>query len=102
MKYFAFKTLEYNSYELGRRPVLYPYMLQQMLRYVKGDRVIKSNFENLQNNSLEIASLNYPFILKKLGEDDSYQVCGTKNCFENTENINKINDIITKTFKGQI
>jgi uncharacterized protein YyaL (SSP411 family) len=34
-KHFAFKTLEYNSYELGRRPVLYPYMLKMMLRYLK-------------------------------------------------------------------
>ena len=33
--HFAFKTLEYNSYELGRRPVIYPYMLRQMLRYLK-------------------------------------------------------------------
>jgi len=33
--HFAYKTLEYNSYELGRRPILYPYMLTQMLRYLR-------------------------------------------------------------------
>jgi len=46
--HFAFKTLEYNSYELGRRPVIYPYMLRQMLRYLKGERVVKSNVKNLE------------------------------------------------------
>jgi len=33
-KHFAFKTLQYNSYELGRKPILYPHMLLQMLRYL--------------------------------------------------------------------
>ncbi len=33
--HFAFKTMEYNSYELGRKPVHSPMMLTQMLRYLK-------------------------------------------------------------------
>ena len=41
-KRFAFKTMEYNSYELGRKPIYAPYMLTQALRYLKGDRAIKS------------------------------------------------------------
>ncbi|MDQ7045791.1 MAG: DUF255 domain-containing protein [Sulfurimonas sp.] len=36
--HFAYKTLEYNSYELGRKPVLYPHMLTQTLRYLKVHR----------------------------------------------------------------
>ncbi len=35
--HFAFKTLEYNSYQLSRKPVHSPYMLSQTLRYLKGD-----------------------------------------------------------------
>jgi len=34
-QYFAFKTLEYNSYDLGRKPIYSPYMLKQVLRYLK-------------------------------------------------------------------
>ena len=34
-KHFAFKTLEYNSYELGRKPLLMPHMLTQMLHYLQ-------------------------------------------------------------------
>ena len=33
--HFAFKTLEYNSYNLGRKPVLSPYLLTQTLRYLR-------------------------------------------------------------------
>ena len=96
--HFAFKTLEYNSYELGRRPVVYPYMLRQTLRYLKGDRVIKSNLNNLESNSYELSLLKYPFIHKKATEDIQYMVCGDKSCFANTDSINKINDIILKSF----
>jgi len=96
--HFTFKTLEYNSYELGRRPVIYPYMLSQMLRYLKGDRVIKSNLKNLEKSAKELASLNYPFVLKRATEDEDFMVCGDKSCFANTSKINKIDDIIKKSF----
>ena len=96
--HFAFKTLEYNSHEIGRRPVLYPNMLKQTLRYVKGDRIIKSNSDNLDINSFNLASLKYPFTINKLSDDSSFMICGDKSCFANTENINKIDDIINNSF----
>jgi hypothetical protein len=96
--HFAFKTFEYNSYELGRRPVIYPYMLREMLRYLKGDRVVKSSQKNLEQNALKLASLEYPFIQKKASDDENYMVCGAKSCFGATQNLNEINDIIKKSF----
>ena len=96
--HFAFKTLEYNSYELARRPVIYPYMLKQTLRYVKGDRVIKSNLKNLESNAYELSLLTYPFVQKKASQDEGYMICGTKSCFANTNEIDAINDIIKKSF----
>ncbi len=96
--HFAFKTMEYNSYELGRRPVIYPYMLRQMLRYLKGDRVIKSNQTKLHSSALKLALLEYPFIRKKASEDENFMVCSDKSCFANTDDVNKINDIIQKSF----
>lgn len=97
--HFAFKTLEYNSFELGRRPVIYPYMLRQVLRYLKGDRIIKSNVSNLQSQSLKLSSLTYPFIQKKASDVQDYTICGDNKCFNSTNDINKINDIITDTIK---
>ncbi len=96
--HFAFKTMEYNSYELGRRPVIYPYMLRQMLRYLKGDRVIKSSQKNLESNTAELAYMKYPFIHKKASDNENFMVCGDKSCFANTDDINRINDIIQKSF----
>ncbi|MCK9472489.1 thioredoxin domain-containing protein [Sulfurimonas sp.] len=97
-RHFAFKTLEYSSYELGKRPIVYPYMLRQMLRYLKGDRVIKSSQKKLQANTLKLALLEYPFIQKKVSGDENYMVCGDKSCFAGTNDINEINAIIKKSF----
>ena len=96
--HFAFKTMEYNSYELGRRPIYYPYMLSQMLRYLKGDRVIKSTGENLKNNISELSSLDYPFVQFKLSSDKEFMVCGDKSCFANTDEAGKLNELIKNSF----
>ncbi|MEN8304062.1 MAG: thioredoxin domain-containing protein, partial [Campylobacterota bacterium] len=96
--HFAFKTMEYNSYELGRKPIYFPYMLTQAFRYLKGDRVIKSTEDNLKASSLELASLNYPFTLYKVSEDRDFMVCGDKSCFATTSNISEVNTLITNSF----
>jgi len=96
--HFAFKTLEYNSYELGRKPIYSPYMLVQMLRYLKGDRVIKSNEENFKFNSYGLVGLKYPFIQFKLTGDEKFLLCGEKSCFAATEDVNSLNELIKKLF----
>lgn len=95
---FAFKTMEYNSYELGRRPIYYPYMLTQMLRYLKGDRVIKSNEGNLKSHIFKLASLNYPFTQFKLSPEKEFMICGDKTCFANTDDTSKLNELIKNSF----
>ncbi|MBL0707622.1 MAG: thioredoxin domain-containing protein [Sulfurimonas sp.] len=96
--HFAFLTLEYNSHELGKRPVVYPAMLKEMLRYLKGDRIIKSNVLNLNNNSYELSRLKYPFLHKKVTKDIDYLVCSKNSCFDKTDKITKIDDIIRNSF----
>ena len=96
--HFAFKTLEYNSYELGRKPIHYPYMLAQMFRYLKGDRVVKSTLEKLKINSTQLSSLEYPFILNKLSDNNSFMICGDKSCFADTQDINELNKLIQNSF----
>lgn len=96
--HFAFKTMEYNSYELGRRPIYYPYMLVQMLRYLKGDRVVKSNASNLKGHTKELASLHYPFTQLKLSQDKEFMICGDKSCFANTDDISKVDELIKNSF----
>lgn len=97
--HFAFKTLEYNSYELGRKPVHSPFMLSQTLRYLKGDRVIKSDAENIKNQSNELARISYPFVLYKHSDENGYMICGDKSCFANTEDIKSIDGLVTNSFE---
>ena len=96
--HFAFKTMEYNSYELGRKPIYFPYMLTQVFRYLKGDRIIKSSQENLKASYFELASLNYPFTHYKASEDEDFMICGDKSCFSNTPDINEVNKLLTNSF----
>jgi len=95
--HFAFKTLEYNSYNLGRKPVFYPYMLKQMLRYLKTDRIIKSSKDNLNINLLKLSMLHYPFIEFKADSIDGFMICADKSCFANIKNIEDIDKEIEKT-----
>ena len=96
--HFAFKTMEYNSYELGRKPIYSPYLLTQALRYVKGERIVKSKVENLTNNSLELAKVNYPFTQLKQSEDEGFMICGEKSCFANSNNVNQVDKLLTDSF----
>ena len=95
--HFAFKTMEYNSYELGRKPIYYPFMLVQALRYVKGDRIIKTTTQNIQNGALASKALRYPFTLFKVSKEDGFMICGEKSCFANTQDIDAIDTLITNS-----
>jgi uncharacterized protein YyaL (SSP411 family) len=96
--HFAFKTMEYNSYDLGRRPIYYPYMLTQSIRYLKEDRIIKSSQENLQQNALYLAKIRYPFTLYKADGSEDFMVCGKTSCFANTDDAKKLNELIANSF----
>jgi len=96
--HFAFKTMEYNSYDLGRKPIYSPHMLLQALRYVKGERIIKSSLENLTSSSYELAKLKYPFVQHRVSEDAGFMICGDKSCFSNTSDIKEVNALLLKSF----
>jgi len=95
---FAFKTLEYNSYELGRRPIYYPYLLKQMLRYLKGDRTVKATDAELRTNAHTIASLSYPFVWCKRSDESGFMVCGEKICFGFSEDPSMLEYLIQTSF----
>ena len=95
---FAFKTMEYNSYELGRKPIHAPYMLTQVFRYLKGDRVVKASLDDLKRDSLALAKLDYPFIQLKRSDERGYMICGDKSCFSNTQNIEEVNELVKNSF----
>ena len=95
--HFTYKTLEYNSYNLGRKPVLSPYMLVQTLRYIKGDRVIKTSTENIKLNAVDLASIEYPFTHFKHASEKGFMICGDKSCFAKVSDIKEVNTSVTNT-----
>ncbi|MDH4943727.1 thioredoxin domain-containing protein [Sulfurimonas sp. C5] len=95
--HFAFKTMEYNSYDLGRRPIYYPYMMIQALRYIKGDRIVKSTLTNLKENRSKLGAISYPFTILKSSDDKDFMICGEKSCFANTSDIDQIDELIQKS-----
>lgn len=61
---FAFKTLEYYSFDVSQRPLHFPTMSNQMYRYVCGDSLIKDEHHTLlrlHTNTLP----HYPYTYKK-------------------------------------
>ena len=92
--HFAFKSMEYNSYELGRKPIFSPYMLLQALRYLKGERIIKATYENLSTNALTLAKLDYPFVQYRESNDEGFMICGEKSCFAHTQNVEEIKKLL--------
>lgn len=98
--HFAFKTIEYSSYDLGRRPLHYPHLLTQSLRYLKGDRIIKATLTNLKENRSTLGNIHYPFVLFKTSDESGFMVCGEKSCFAHTENAEQIEELIAKSLEG--
>lgn len=96
--HFAFKTMEYNSYELGRKPIYFPYLLTQSFRYLKGDRVIKMDTDFKVKNYKELLQIEYPFIEYKNSDNKGYMICTNKNCFSHSEEIKDINTLIKNSF----
>ncbi|WP_455756165.1 thioredoxin domain-containing protein [Sulfurimonas sp.] len=96
--HFAFKTMEYNSFELARKPVHSPSMLVQMLRYLKGDRIIKSEMNHLSANFSSLSNIKYPFIQFKHSEQKDFMICADKSCFSITNDVNKLDELIANSF----
>ncbi len=94
---FAFKTLEYNSYDLSRKPIYYPYMFDMMMRYLKEDRIIKSSAMKLKQNLGELAHIRYPYTLLKAEEQEAFLICGIMSCFSNVNDVKMISAEVEKT-----
>ncbi len=87
-RHFAFKTLEYYSYDLHKRPMNYPYMTNQALRYIHEDHIVKVPFET-STKEIRNAS-NYPYIHVRYHEQENMMLCNNHNCFANANSIKEL------------
>jgi uncharacterized protein YyaL (SSP411 family) len=92
-RHFAFKSIEYCSYKLGKTPIYFPYLFNQALRYTQEDRIVKATKKALEANPL--TTVSYPFTLSKLDPDaPGYMVCGTQSCFATTDDVAQLETLI--------
>lgn len=87
-RHFAFKTLEYYSFELFKKPIYYPYMTNQALRYIHEDHIVKVP---LKTSVSQINSANdYPYLHIQYHQDDSYMLCNNHSCFANASSLKEL------------
>jgi uncharacterized protein YyaL (SSP411 family) len=82
---FAYSTLEINSYNIMRQPISRPTIVNEAIRYIKDDVIIKSSEQNLQ----ELIGFNfkYPYTLLKLSLNDNIELCTNRACFASYKSI---------------
>lgn len=99
-RHFAFKTIEYYSLKMGKTPVYFPYFFNQVLRYIKEDRIIKSSFDKLMENDLILAQINYPYTLKQADSsaENEFLICGINSCFATAKGTNDLDELIINSF----
>lgn len=94
-RHFAFKSLEYVSLKLMKTPIYYPKLTEQTVRYLRGDRVIKGQKENLK----KCTPFGTPFVLLKSDESvEGFLICGDNSCFANCSTAEEVDELILKSF----
>jgi len=85
---FAFQTLQVQSYNLMRQPISRPKLANEAIRYLKDDKIIKSNIDNLK--LLQKREFDYPFILFKPTNTQTIEVCDNKSCFASFSSVDEV------------
>ena len=93
----AFMSLEYHSADLVKRPLRYPYLFNQALRYIKEDRLIKGDKKALKTCAKDFFDLKYPFILRQITQNGQMLLCGVQSCYTNLDNDADLKLEIEKT-----
>ncbi len=77
---FIFNTMQVHSYNLMRQPISRPTLTNCAIRYLRDDKVVKSNEGNLK----EIVDLEfkYPYTFLKVTNDSNYLLCDNSSCYE--------------------
>jgi uncharacterized protein YyaL (SSP411 family) len=97
-RHFGFKTLEYYSQKLSKTPIYFPYLLDQMFRYLKGERIIKAKADLLKGSAALLSKVNYPYTKRYASaESEGFLICGLESCFANSEDAARINELIKRT-----
>lgn len=94
---FAFMSLEYYSAQLVKKPVHFPYLFDQAVRFIKEERVIKGKKSALEGIHKDLIHLGYPFVLRSLSDEDEILLCGVRSCYACIDEKTDINAALEKT-----
>jgi hypothetical protein len=94
---FAFMSLEYYSSQLVKKPVHFPYLFTQALRFIKEDRVIKGSKAALEELNADYIGLDYPYLLRSISESEETLLCGVQSCFAKIEAASDLREELRKT-----
>jgi uncharacterized protein YyaL (SSP411 family) len=95
---FAFKTLEYYSAKLAKTPIYFPYLLNQAVRYLFEDLIVKADANKLLEAGDALSRVTYPFVHVKATEDEAYMLCGVQSCFAQLHSADDIAPTIQEKF----
>ncbi|WP_281950648.1 thioredoxin domain-containing protein [Nitrosophilus kaiyonis] len=86
--------IDKNSALIFHNPIYYPEATRAVFREKLGDIVIKNSKNVLKKYLLDIAMLDYPYILVKSGDYKEFLACKIDTCFANNKEFNKIKEKI--------
>jgi len=87
-RHFAFKSLEYYSHELFKRPIYYPYLSDQALRYIHEDHIFKVPFGTSISEITQ--SQSHPYVRIYYHDDAAFMLCNNHSCFANATSLKEL------------
>lgn len=96
-RHFAFMSLEYYSAKLVKKPVHFPYLFNQAMRYIKEDRIFKGEKAALDRLNETILKLDYPYILRVQADANETLLCGVQSCYASLKEDANLQEELNKT-----
>ena len=86
---FSFETIEFYSEKIYKYATWSAKFIEDILRFVYQDRIIKAN-EEMLSTCENIDFVRYPFVLLKAEELEEFMLCDLQSCYAHSKNCQEI------------
>ena len=87
---FSYDSIEYYSEKIYKNLPWAAKFVEDILRFIHKDKVIKSTAENLAPCTTKIDFIKFPFVLLRDTENERYMLCDRISCFKESEKCEEI------------
>ncbi len=87
---FAYQSIEYYSERIYRYMPWAAKFVEDVLRFVYQDRVVKSTRSDLAPCTTKVDFVRYPFVWLHIHEIEGYQLCNRISCFKEANSCDEI------------